>query len=48
VPQGSIFVLGDNSRDSIDSRFYGAVPESSLRGLPIFIVGPKPRMGLVH
>jgi signal peptidase I len=48
VPQDSIFVLGDNSRDSIDSRFYGAVPESSLRGLPIFIVGPKPRMGLVH
>jgi len=48
IPDDSIFVLGDNSRDSIDSRFYGAVPLKSLKGLPFFIVGPKSRMGFVH
>jgi hypothetical protein len=48
IPDDSIFVLGDNSRDSIDSRFYGAVPLKSLQGFPFFIVGPKARMGLVH
>jgi len=48
IPDDSIFVLGDNSRDSIDSRFYGAVPLKSLQGFPFFIVGPKARMGFVH
>ena len=48
VPSDSVYVLGDNSRDSIDSRFYGAVPLKSLQGLPIFVVGPRPRMGFIH
>jgi signal peptidase I len=32
VPAGSVFVLGDNRGVSIDSRDYGAVPLSSVRG----------------
>ena len=33
VEEGSVFVLGDNRADSIDSRFLGPVAESQLGGL---------------
>lgn len=32
VPEGSIFVLGDNRRDSYDSRYFGFVPIDSVVG----------------
>jgi signal peptidase I len=32
VPEGSVFLLGDNRADSRDSRRYGAVPEDELLG----------------
>jgi signal peptidase I len=32
VPPGHVFLLGDNARHSIDSRSFGAVPDSELVG----------------
>lgn len=35
VPQGSYFAMGDNRDDSLDSRYWGAVPRSHLIGRAI-------------
>jgi hypothetical protein len=43
VPRGEVFVLGDCSFDSVDSRHFGSVPVADLIGAPLFVVGPKPR-----
>jgi signal peptidase I len=32
VPSGTVFVMGDNRGESIDSRVYGAVPRSDVIG----------------
>jgi signal peptidase I len=32
VPAGTVFLLGDNLRESVDSRSYGAVPMGSIGG----------------
>ena len=37
VPAGHMFVLGDNRDDSEDSRYFGAVPLTSVVGEPVFI-----------
>lgn len=34
VPAQHFFVLGDNRRNSLDSRYWGFVPDSLLRGAP--------------
>lgn len=36
VPRGTVFVLGDNLKDSQDSRDFGFVPVEDIRGVMVF------------
>lgn len=37
VPEGNYFVLGDNRDNSLDSRYWGFVPDSLVKGRPFVI-----------
>lgn len=37
VPQDSYFVLGDNRDESLDSRYWGFVPQANIVGRPLLI-----------
>ena len=47
VPQKCYFVLGDNSTNSFDSRFYGFVPAANIKGRVAVCYWPPTRIGVV-
>jgi len=40
VPQGHIYLLGDNADNSTDSRYYGAVPAALVQGIVFLRIFP--------
>ena len=47
VPEGHYFMLGDNSGDSFDARFWGFVPDKDIVGVPYLRVWPLNRFSLM-
>ncbi|MBJ8343294.1 signal peptidase I [Antrihabitans sp. YC2-6] len=53
VPDGNLWVMGDNRLDSKDSRYHvsdelqGTVPVDNVRGKAVFIILPPGRMGTI-
>lgn len=47
VPEGCLWVMGDNRENSADSRYFGPVPEKNLVGVVFLRYWPLDRIGLL-
>jgi signal peptidase I len=47
VPTGSVWVMGDNRTNSLDSRYFGVVPQKELIGRALFRFLPLDRFGAI-
>ncbi len=48
VPPGKYFMMGDNRDNSLDSRFWGLLPEENIKGKAWFIYWPLTRIRIIR
>jgi len=48
VPEGTLYVMGDNRANSEDSRFIGPIEQAGVMGRAVAVFSPVTRIRIVH